>query len=262
MTGNNMAYSKPSLSNLKTAQNIGGEKDELYWNEKKDIYRRIKDIDNERPKLIGELARIQREENKAKGIVPAYVNTSDLIPILESVLQKGGPISKAFREHEQSSNQVNDWARRAITRVPNKDDLLEALRYLKETKNSELLLMDKYGVFDIKPIVIVSSYSGALNQIKRQLAIAKQLEQKDIQLLQKDKVIADKKMEITLLNKMLVAQSGVDKKKNSLEIKLLDPQMPIAKIAKLVGAGRTSISEHLHKPEIKVQWENKSHNNT
>ena len=89
--------------------------------------------------------------------------------------------------------------------------------------------------------------------MKAQLDLARMMEHKDMQLPEKDKVIADKDKEIALLKASLDAGKGNDRKENALSLKLLDPTRSNTDIAIAVGLSRSIVSTFFNKADIKKQ---------
>jgi len=196
---------------------------------------------------------IQREQNKLKNIYPAYVKQYDLRFIKPTYLSTSRPVSKVFSEHKSSSNQVADWARRAVKRPPDKVDLSCVIAELESMNNPQLSLMKKHKVFQLRQIIEAKSYSAALTQMRAHLKLAEMMEYKDMLLLEKDKVIADKDKEISLLKASLEAGKGTDLKENALSLKLLDPTRSNTDIAKAVGLSRSTIATFFNTADIKKQ---------
>jgi hypothetical protein len=247
---NKMAPS--DLKRLARRPDIPFDPDKIYDTPEKNPYETKRDLTKQTYLVDKEIRERQRRDNAKKGIYPAYVDLYALIKIIPKFLSLDATAVSIFRLYESTSNQVNDWARRAVRRAPNKSTLTTVIELLLEQKSPELLLMQKYEVLQITSITQAVSYSAALKQMKLQLALAKRLEQKDNELHNKDKIITNYEKEIVLLKASLAAGHGNDKRQNALNLKKLNPCMSKTAIAKAVGLGRTTVSNLFNQPENKL----------
>jgi hypothetical protein len=197
-----------------------------------------------------------KKEREAKGIKSAYVGKDDLMFILPAYLASTKSVTSIFSKRESTSSQVNNWAKRAVRTKIYKKNLLEVVKELDNNRNPELLLMRKYDVFLLKPIIGSSSHSAALKEMRAQLKSAKRLEQKDNALYVKDKTIADKDKKINQLENLFNAIKAPNKKQEALRLRLLYPVLRISEISKSVGLGRTTLSTFFNLPENKEKISN------
>jgi len=248
---NKMAPS--DLKRLARHPDIPFDPDKIYDTPEKNLYETKKDLTKQTCLVDKEIREKQRRDNAKKGIYPAYVSLYALIKIIPKFLSLDATAVSVFRLYESTSKQVNDWARRAVRRAPDKFTLTDVIELLLlEQKSPELLLMQKYEVLQITSITQAVSYSAALKQMKLQLALARRLEQKDKELHNKDKIITNYEKEIVLLKASLAAGHGNDKRQNALNLKKLNPCMSNTAIAKAVGLGRTTVSNLFNQPENKL----------
>lgn len=194
------------------------------------------------------LLKLYAEKAKANGLEPAYVETNDLIMIIEDLLLTMSPVTKAFGRHEIKENKCKNWATRAITNL-DESNLTEALNHLLYNNNTFIKLMSDYKILDIKSITKSASYSAGLNKLKKQLKITLMLKDKDDQLAVKDNTISDKDIEIKSLNDELLRNKSNDWKSRAIELK--KSGMAKSVIAKQLGKGRTTVSNYLNLPEVK-----------
>lgn len=200
----------------------------------------------------GKLLKLYAEKAKANGLEPAYVETNDLIMIIEDLLLTMSPVTKAFKRHEAKESKCKNWATRAITNL-DESNLTEALKHLLDNENTSINLMSDFNILDVKSITKSASYSEGLNKLKKQLKITLMLKDKDDQLAVKDKTISDKDIEIKRLNDELLRNKSNDWKSRAIELKKLG--VAISVIAKQLGKGRTTVSNYLNLPEVKCLTE-------
>jgi transposase len=199
--------------------------------------------------IKSELRELRIKESTSKGLKPAYIGSPDLIAIIDDLLLNGSPVSKAFKRLEVSENKCEKWAERTIKYSPNKDELTLAINTLLTKENTQLKLMSDYKTLDMKSIAKSDSYSAGLNKLKKQLITTLMLQNKDDQLAVKDKTISDRDIEITRLKHELLRGKSKDWQHEAIE--LYKSGVSKAEIAKRLGKGRTTISNHLNKPDIK-----------
>jgi hypothetical protein len=239
------------MKNLKNSLAFPGnlpiEKDELYRKEKSDQYKIIREVNRVGSKAKEELRRLRKLESDSKGLEPAYLDSDDLMRIIEYLLLNKSTVSKAFYQHELKNNLCTDWAKRTIKYPFKKYLLKQAIDLLNH--NTSLLLMEQYSVLDIKSILKSDTYPNALNKMKKQLVIAQSLQDKDDQLAMKDQIISDKDNEIDVLTKELLRNKSKDWKKEAIELK--KNGLSVSDIAKQLSKGRTTISTYLNKLEVK-----------
>jgi len=229
------------------------EKDELFKKEISDKYKELKEARSIANAIESELRRLRTQESISKGLEPAYLDTSDLISIIEDLLLTKSPVSKAFNRHEVKENKCKGWAKRTIIYSINNDDLTDAINYLLDNRNKKnitLNLIRKYEILDIKNIVKSGSYSAGLNTLKKQLDVAMRLKEKDDQLAYKNKVITDKDGEIKRLETELSRDKSMDWKHRAIELKKLG--IKAKEIGDRLGKSRGTISTYLNTPEVKA----------
>lgn len=233
-----MAKSTNMLAGLTSHPNAIGEKDILDPEGLAYAFKSVKDAEQNLRVCKQELGAALGVEAKARGLEPAYVNTKDLIDIISSVLLTGCPISKAFQARELNAKLCAGWAERAINRRPDADRLNNAISCLDPQGKTQIQLMKDYAMLDIKEMIKAKSYREALNRMKKQLAITKELKKKD-----------DK---IEKLEAQIAISAGVNWKAKALL--LIQQGMSVTAIAPQVGKGRTTVSNYLNEPSIKAQW--------
>lgn len=230
------------------------EKDELFKKEISDKYKELKEAQSIANAIESELRRLRTQESIRKGLEAASIDTSDLISIIEDLLLTKSPVSKAFSRHEIKESKCKDWAKRTIKYSINKFELTQAINYLLDNinkKNVSLNLMRDYKILDIKSIANSGAYSAGLNKLKKQLNTTMRLKDKDDQLADKDKIISDKDIEIKKLHEDMLIDKREDWKLRAVELRKVGNT--VADIARRLGKGRTSISNHLNSPEVKAE---------
>lgn len=239
---------------LKLSANVRSkpERDELYKDEISTQQQIIKERKLALQKEEIELRKLFSLQAKANGLEPAYMEVNDLIKIIEDILLTGSPISKAFNKHELNGSKCKRWADRTIKQAIDKNDLTQAIDYLCKNKgNTSLSLISQYNLLDTKNILKSASYREALNKMKKQLAIAQKLKDKDDQLALKDLTIFQKDREVDKLITELNRDKSTDWKSRAIDLK--KSGVSVADIAKRLGKGRTTISNHLNSPKVKIE---------
>ena len=239
---------KNILSNLQTTPGIPLEKDELYRADLSDAYKRLAKLNDELRNEEYAIQKLHRLDADSRGVETAYIGRVDLIKIIEDLLANKSQVSKAFERHEVNKGKCAGWARRTIKYSIDKPELGSALDAL--ANNTDLMLMQKYKVLDVKDIQRSASYSAALTKLKKQLHFAEQLQEKDNQLTLKDQAIAQGQQEIKRLQEELVRNKSGDWKENA--IRLARAGNTVTNIRKLLGLSRGTVSTHLNKPEVKL----------
>lgn len=238
-------------STLSTKVAIKPEKDELYKDELSKEYSSLKESENKTKAIQGKIRELRALESAAKGLEPAYIQTKDLVSIIEDLLLTKSPVSKVFNRHEQRDKKCKKWAERVIKHSIDKYDFDDAAHILRHGKNPGLLTMEHYKVLDIKDITKSDNIRAALTKLKKQLAIAETLQAKDNLLAAKDKAISDKDTEIARLNTELLRNKSEDWKQEAIKLKRLG--VSVTDIGKQLGKGRTTISTYLNKPDVKFK---------
>ncbi len=216
------------------------EKDRLYDYEIAEEYKTLKAQKEAIQNTELNLRNLRAKENEAMGIEPAYVTKDDLSEIISDVLLTNSTISKAFRNREQSSSKCKNWAKRAIKGDFNKGVFDEAIQQLKPEVKGIIDLMKKYKQLNIKAVVSSNTYSKALNEMKKQLAITKTLQQKNDE-------IASLNVQLKLAN-----NTGIKWEDKALKLKKIG--LTNAAIVSQVDRGRVTVSTYLNRPDIKAQW--------
>lgn len=225
------------------------EKDELYRKEISDKNKLINKLENElRSEKIAR-NRLSVLDAQSRGVEPAYISSIDLKMIIEDLLENKLSASKTFERHEVNEGMGVKWAERIIKKPVDKDVLSLAINYL--TKNTNLILMNKYEVLDVKDIARSASYSAALTKLKKQQGIAHALQDKDNQLINKDSVIAAKDVEIEKLKTELQRNKSEDWKPQAIALK--QAGISVTKIAERLSKSRTLVSTYLNSPGVKYQ---------
>lgn len=178
------------------------------------------------------------ERSLANGIKAAFITKVDLSEIISTVLLTGCSITKAFNIREVQAGHSQDWAKRTIMHTPDRFVVQNAMQMLKPPVIAIIQQMKKYKLLDVKQMHKAGTYSAALNGLKKQLAISNLLQEKDL--------------EIKRINTLLSNKVGLDWKRVALSHK--KSGLTIASIAKLVGKGRTTVSNYLNEPSIRSQW--------
>jgi vancomycin resistance protein YoaR len=245
-----MSTMKSFLSNLQTIPGIPLEKDKPYRSEISDQQKLIKKPKAELSAEDSKITRLYGLNAESRGVEPAYIDSTDLIKIIEDLLTNKSPVSKAFKWHEVIEGMCADWAKRTIKYSLDKLALNSALDAL--AKNTDLILMKKYKVLDEKDIERSASYSAALTKLKKQLGSARTLQDKDDQLISKDGVIAKKDAVIEKLKEELVRKNSKDWMQRAIELKKAAGSVSL--IANQLGRSRSGMSTYLNLSQVKSQW--------
>lgn len=233
-----MALPPNPLKNLMINPNVKAKKDSLNSKELAIDYKELK-YHKAQVKIIEDsIKQKHMQDAHANGLEPAYLNTTDLVEIISTVLNTKCPISKAFEAREKNAKLCKEWAKRTIKRKPDRLDINDAFNDLELNEQNIINLIKKYNQFDINQIIKANTYSEGLNQMKKQLIIARELEKKDIK-------IENLEAQIKIL-------SGDSWEVKALSLRKLG--MSFNAIAKLLGKYRTTIAKYLNQPNIKAQW--------
>lgn len=235
------------MINLNTHPGISPEKDELYRSEISDAYKRLAKLKEETSNAEFTLNQLRRLDRESRGLEAAQIDRDDLIEIIETLLANNLPVSKAFTQHEVNKTKCAGWASRAIRYPVDKAELGSALDLLAQ--HTDLILMEKYQVLDVKDIVKSASYSASLTKLKKQLAITRTLQDKDKQLADKESTIAIRDSEIRVLKEELLRDKSEDWKTRA--VTLQQEGVSVTNIAKRLGIGRGTASTFLNSPGVK-----------
>lgn len=226
------------------------KKDKSLKQEMSEKHLRIKIAELDIYRIRSELRELRKLDSINRGLMPAYIDCHDLITIIEDLLLTGSPVSKAFQRLEASESKCDKWAERTIRYSVDKDMLTLAIDTLLAKENTPLKLMKDYNILDIKSISKSNTYSAVLNKLKKQLKTTLILQNKDDQLAVKDKIISDRDLEIERLKHELLRDKSKDWQHETIELN--KSGVSKVEIAKRLGKGRTTISNYLNKPEIKL----------
>ncbi len=239
------------FQNLQVIPGIPLETDEIYSDA--ELYNKLKELQHDTSEVEAEIQRRRRLKSASKGLAIPYIDIDDLVIIIEDLLSKKSTVSKAFQRREVSGGKFTGWATRAIKYYVEPVKLRQAIgRLLNNRNNISLKLMDKYKVLDIERIVSSRYYPEAWKKIMKLLDIALRFKAKDDQLAVKDQTIADKDNEIKRLQTELLRNNSKDWKHEAIKQKKLG--VSVAEIARLLSKGRTTISNYLNEPGIKLLW--------
>jgi hypothetical protein len=255
---------------INTALLIKPARDELYKEELIDQHRLIK-------KLKEELRAEELKRNKlsvlnsqSRGVEPAYIGSGDLVKIIQDLLANKSTVSKAFQRHEVNkiktaealnaykklngfnvvnTNMCTDWAKRTKKYSIDKIELSSALKEI--AKDTDIMLIRKHKVLDVKDIERSASYSAALTKLRKQQGIAHALQDKDNQLINKDSVIAAKDAEIEKIKKELQRDKSEDCETRIYELK--DAGISVTDIAARVGKARATVYAFLKKRQLNLK---------
>lgn len=204
---------------------------------------------------------------KSRGVEPASIGRGDLAQIIQDLLANKSTVSKAFQQQEVNKTKAaealnahrklnglkvintsvfTDWAKRTKKYSIDKIELSSALEEI--TKNTDLMLMQKHKVLDVKDIERSASYSAALTKLKKQQGIANALQDKDNQLINKDSVIAAKDAEIEELRTELQRNKSEDWKPQALALR--QAGISVTSIAMRLSKSRSTVSTYLNIPAI------------
>lgn len=240
------------LSHLQTIPGIPLEKDELYRDELSDLYKNLAIQDRDRNRTKSEISRYLGLQAKSRGVEVAYIDSTDLTNIIKDLLANKSTVSKAFERYEVNSVKAGmcaGWAKRTIKYSVDKLALNSALDAL--ATNTDLILMRKYEVLDVKDIERSASYSAALTKLNKQLDITRTIQDRDNQLISKDSVIAAKDAEIEKLKTELQRNKSEDWKPQAIAMK--QAGISVTKIAERLSKSRTLVSTYLNSPGVKSQ---------
>ncbi len=226
------------LKNMKVNPNVKAEKNQLDSDGLSQAYKKKKVILGQLEEINEEIKQRYFDDAKANGVEPAYIKTPDLVEIISTVLIKNCTISKAFKDRENNASLCKGWAKRTIKRKPDRNYINNAFDNLAANEKNIIQLMKKYKQFDIKSIIKADTYREALNCLKRQLTVTKQLNSKDIEN-------ANLKAQIKIL-------SGSNWRVKALSLK--QQKMTFIKIASLIGKDRNTVAKFLNQTAIKAQW--------
>jgi hypothetical protein len=236
-----------STINLQTLPGMALEKDGLYKSEISDAYKKLAKLKEETSNAEYTLNQLRRLDGESRGLEAAHIDRDDLIDIIETLLSNNLPVSKAFTKHEVNKTKCAGWASRAIRYSVDQTELGSALDLLAQ--HTDLILMEKYQVLDVKDIVKSASYSAALTKLKKQLAITRTLQDKDKQLTDKESTITIRDSEIRVLKEELLRDKSEDWKTRA--VTLQQEGVSVTNIAKRLGVGRSTASTYLNSPDVK-----------
>ena len=226
--------SNPSnlFSHLKTGPNIKKDPEYLDRDGRSEAFRNVAESELRLKVDKQKLRDIFAADAKAKGLQPAFVKVIDLIEIISNILITGCSITKAFRDREQNANLCKGWAKRTITQSPAEYDITQAIHSLDPIAKDIIELMDSYSVLDIKIICKARSFSEALNRMKKQHTITKELKKKDDEIarLKNDLAnMANNNLNANILNSIKQGTS-------------------VAATARNLNISRGTVYNHLNKP--------------
>lgn len=237
------------LSHLQITPDITLEKDELYRSDISDQQKLIKKLKAELRAEEAKITRLYGLDAKSRGLEPAYIDSSDLIKIIEDLLANKSTITNAFERHEITEGKCKGWANRTKRYPLDEDRLKSALNAL--AMNANIIVMQKYKVLDHKDIGRSTAYSAALTKLKKQLAIAHTLQDKDNELINKDIVIAARDAKIEELKQELVRNKSFDWHQQALTLR--QEGISVKEIAARLNKSRTTVSNYLNSPINKSQ---------
>lgn len=237
------------MININSPPGILPEMDGLYRSEISDAFKNHGRLKDQASQAKRTLMRLLRQERESKGLEGASIGSEDLVNIIDYLLTNKSSVTESFAQHEVNNTKCAEWASRTITYSINKPVLSGALDAL--AKNTDILLIQKYKLLDLKDILSCSSYSAALTKLKKLLVIANRFQDKDNELINKDSIIAAKEAKIEELKQELVRNKSKDWEPQAL--KLRQDGLSVTKIAVLVNKGRTIVSNYLNSPSIKSQ---------
>ena len=259
-----------NLVKLNTALLIKPAKDELYREELIDQYKLVKKIKEELRAAELKRNKLSVLNAQSRGVEPAYIGSGDLVKIIQDLLANKSTVSKAFQRQEVNKNKAaealnaykklngfnvvntsmyTNWAKRTKKNSIDKIELSSALEEI--AKNTDIMLMRKHKVLDVKDIERSASYSAALTKLKKQQGIAHALQDKDNQLINKDSVIAVKDAEIEKLKTELQRNKSEDWKPQALALR--QAGISVTSITKRLSKSRSTVSTYLNSPAVRSQ---------
>jgi hypothetical protein len=182
------------------------------------------------------IARILNEINAQSSHPPVRISNDELAYTIAIFLKELTSTKMAFENCALKYKKDTVWSRKITTYRPFFNQLNCAFQQLEEENNDDLLLIKKYGVFNLRSV---------MTKLKSSSKLAKKLHERDVHIKTLIEQLIQKKDEIKSLHHTLSKALYLSDKERVIEVKRLFPQKNYSQIGKLTQVSRQSVKKYL-----------------
>lgn len=201
------------------------------------------------------------------------ITDKELQEVLDYIINKNYSVSDAWDKMASRNRRHPDW----LNKVKNKTCYMEVkydLNFMERAGNPTIILMKKYGTFDLKVFVKASTNNSLMNKIRKAIDKAlkekERIEKMEQQLIMKTEQVKRKDNQIIQLSKTITEQDKyiveIENRNKKLEegilisenfnwkeeaVRMRKAGMKIIDIALKLNKNRRTISRYFHSDEGK-----------
>jgi hypothetical protein len=191
------------------------------------------------------IARILNEINAQSSHPPVRISNDELAYTIAISLKELTSTKMAFENCALKYKKDTVWSRKITTYRPFFNQLNCAFQQLEEENNDDLLLIKKYGVFNLRELKSSKTLSSVMTKLKSSSKLAKKLHERDVHIKTLIEQLIQKKDEIKSLHHTLSKALYLSDKERVIEVKRLFPQKNYSQIGKLTQVSRQSVKKYL-----------------
>ncbi|GBL05789.1 hypothetical protein [Glaciecola sp. KUL10] len=192
------------------------------------------------------IARILNEINAQSSHPPVRISNDELAYTIAFFLKELTSTKKAFENCALMYQKDSVWSKKITTYRPFPNQLNCAFQQLEEENNDDLLLLKKYGVFNLRELKSSNTLSSVMTKLKISSKLAKKLHERDVHIKTLIEQLSEKKDEIKSLQHTLSKALSLSDKERVIEVKRLFPQKNYTQIEKLTKVSRQTVSIYLN----------------
>jgi hypothetical protein len=195
------------------------------------------------------ITKLSVEKNSQQGLSPVKMTSHELAYAVKLILKELIPASKAFLSCASAFEKDASWSKRIVRYTPLTEQLMRVLDELEEESNYELMLLKKYGLLNLSDLKSSKTLSSLMSKLKCASKLAKELNERDVQIKKLQEQSTTKNCEIESLQRALSQSLFLSQRERVVEINRLFPKKTDTDIANDTKLTRQTVSKYLKEAE-------------